>query len=201
MNRKFLKALALVIIFIESIYPILYFFSGNRFGLRGLKNDETLYDPVWNIAFYIHITCGGVALLAGILPLIQRIRLKNITLHRKSGQVYVLFTLLSSVAGIYMGFFATGGLISSLGFISLGVLWLTVTTFAYLAIKNHNILLHQRLMIYSYAACLAGVSLRIWLPLLIILLNDFTIAYRIVAWLSWVPNILIAFILTKNTQQ
>lgn len=40
-------------------------------------------------------------------------------------------------------------------------------------------------------ADLAGVTLRIWIPLLIIAHDgQFLPAYRWVAWLSWVPNAL-----------
>jgi len=49
-------------------------------------------------------------------------------------------------------------------------------------------------MIYSYAECFAAVTLRIWLPLLTLVLGEFLTAYRIVAWLCWVPNILFAYI-------
>ncbi len=47
--------------------------------------------------------------------------------------------------------------------------------------------------IYSYAASFAAVTLRIWLPLLTIAFQDFVVAYRIVAWLCWVPNIAFAY--------
>jgi len=53
-------------------------------------------------------------------------------------------------------------------------------------------------MIYSYAACFAAVTLRIWLPLLMITLGDYLFAYRIVAWLCWVPNIIAAYFIVKT---
>jgi hypothetical protein len=45
-------------------------------------------------------------------------------------------------------------------------------------------------MLVSYSLIFAAVTLRIELPLLIIAFGDFTPAYRVVAWLSWVPNLL-----------
>jgi hypothetical protein len=54
------------------------------------------------------------------------------------------------------------------------------------------------MMIYSYAACLAAVTLRIYLPLLAFAFNDFIKAYLLVAWLSWVPNLLVAFYINKR---
>ena len=47
-------------------------------------------------------------------------------------------------------------------------------------------------MLRSYSLIFGAVMLRIWLPLLIIAHGgEFIPAYRIVAWLAWVPNILL----------
>ncbi|MBT8185644.1 MAG: DUF2306 domain-containing protein, partial [Eudoraea sp.] len=56
-----------------------------------------------------------------------------------------------------------------------------------------DIQVHQAFMIYSYAACFAAVTLRFWLPILSYAFGDFVTAYRIVAWLCWVPNMIFAF--------
>ena len=46
-------------------------------------------------------------------------------------------------------------------------------------------------MLRSYGLIFAAVTLRIWLPLLIIAHEgQFLPAYRWVAWVSWVPNLL-----------
>jgi hypothetical protein len=48
-------------------------------------------------------------------------------------------------------------------------------------------------MLRSYALIFAAVTLRIWLPLLIMAYGgQFLPAYRWVAWISWVPNALFA---------
>ena len=54
------------------------------------------------------------------------------------------------------------------------------------------------MMIYSYAACFAAVTLRIWLPILTSILGEFLSAYRIVAWLCWVPNLIVAYIISNT---
>ena len=54
------------------------------------------------------------------------------------------------------------------------------------------------IMVYSYAACFAAVTLRLWLPFLIAVFHDFETAYVIVAWLCWVPNLIVANYLTKR---
>jgi fatty acid desaturase len=71
---------------------------------------------------------------------------------------------------------------------------------AFVNIKNKKIEKHQKMMIYSYAACFAAVTLRIWLPLLIIVFGSFITAYTIVAWLCWVPNLIVAILITRRLE-
>lgn len=174
------------------LYPLLYFFLDRQFGLLASKSDELLADVFWNVGFYGHILLGGLALMIGWVQFSKKMRSRNLNLHRNLGKVYVIAAIISGTCGIFIAFNATGGLITTLGFMCLGVVWLYTTVKAYFAIRKGDIQLHQGMMIYSYAACFAAVTLRIWLPLLTIAFGDFTIAYRIVAWLCWVPNIIFA---------
>lgn len=89
-------------------------------------------------------------------------------------------------------------MIPSSGFVSLGVIWFSTTLWAYLLIRKRRIDQHQKMMIYSYAACFAAVTLRLWLPILIPIFGDFIIAYKIVAWLCWVPNMAVAYLITRK---
>ena len=178
---------------VVGLYPLLYFALDREFGLLASKSDALLTNTLWNIGFYGHILFGGLALLIGWAQFSKKLRNANLNRHRRIGRVYVTAALLSGICGIYIGFFATGGLISSLGFIGLGLVWLFTTSKAYFAIRKRDLSLHQGMMIYSYAACFAAVTLRIWLPLLVFTIGDFVVAYRYVAWLCWVPNIIFAF--------
>jgi len=182
------------------LYPSLYLFIKRTFGLLGSKSPELLESTLWNTMFYAHIFLGGLALLVGWIQFSESIRRKRINFHRNIGKLYVISVIISGVASLYIGYFATGGLVTSLGFISLGVLWLYTTIGAYIAIKNRQLKRHQELMIYSYAACFAAVTLRIWLPLLTALFDGaFLPAYKIVAWLCWVPNIIVAYFIVRKT--
>jgi uncharacterized membrane protein len=169
-----------------------------KFGLLNSKSIELLTDTFWNIGFYTHIIFGGIALLVGWTQFSPKMREWSIELHRKVGKVYVIAVLLSSLAGIYIGFFATGGLVSSAGFICLGIIWFYTTLKAYLYIKHGKIEPHQKMMVYSYAACFAAVTLRIWLPVLTIIYGDFSKAYLVVAWLCWIPNLIVAYLITRR---
>jgi len=198
MIKKFSWILFTVLATLVGLYPAIYLFLDRKFGLLASKTDELLADPIWNIGFYTHIFLGGLALLIGWTQFSSKLRNKNIAVHRMTGKVYVVSVLVSSIAGIYIGIFATGGLVPSMGFISLGVIWFYTTLMAYLYIRNKQILQHQKMMIYSYAACFAGVTLRIWLPILGIIFGDFITAYTIVAWLCWVPNLMVAYFITRK---
>ncbi len=184
-----------------SLYPLLYIyygFEGTDVGLRQSKSLELLASTLWNIGFYGHIIFGGIALFTGWSQFSKKLRTKRLQLHRNLGKIYVGSVLLSGLCGVGIAFFATGGWIPALGFTLLGLVWLYTTISAYTAIRKGDLSLHQGMMIYSYAACFAAVTLRLWLPLLQFVLGEFLIAYKIVAWLCWVPNILFASFLVKR---
>jgi uncharacterized membrane protein len=179
------------------LYPIIYFIIDRRFGLLASKTTELLADNLWNTMFYVHIILGGIALLIGWLQFNKQLRIRRKQLHRNIGKIYISCCLISGIAGFYIALHATGGIIPKLGFVSMAIVWFFTTLFGFTAIKNGNIEKHQKLMIYSYAACFSAVTLRIWLPILTISLDSFLSAYRIVAWLSWVPNIIVAYFIIK----
>lgn len=175
------------------LYPLLYLFVDREFGLLASKDESLLSNVFWNIGFYGHIIFGGIALLVGWVQFSRKMRTRYLDAHRLMGKIYVLSVIVSGVCGVYIGFYATGGFVSSVGFIALGIFWLFTTIRAYQAVRKGDIELHQGYMVYSYALCFAAVTLRIWLPLLSIAFGDFVSAYRLVAWLCWVPNVIFAY--------
>ncbi|EZH71720.1 membrane protein [Aquimarina atlantica] len=197
MIKKIIQVIFALLGTIIGLYPFLYF-TAPKFGLLSSKESELLTDIVWNIAFYNHIFLGGIALLTGWIQFNKKIRVSRLELHKRIGKIYVITVFISGISGIYIGLFATGGVIASLGFISLGILWVYTTAKGYWYAKTTQIIQHQTMMYYSYAACFSAVTLRIWLPVLIMLIGDFIIAYRIVAWLCWIPNLIFAYYLVSK---
>ena len=183
------------------LYPYSYLILERTFGLLASKPTELLQDTLWNVMFYTHILLGGFALMIGWSQFSKKWRIKYVKWHRRIGTAYVITAVLSGSSGLYIAYFATGGLVSVLGFASLAVIWLFTTIKAFIAIKNGRIIEHQKLMIFSYATCFAAVTLRIWLPILSAAFGSFIPAYRIVAWLCWVPNIIVAFFIVRNLKQ
>ncbi len=198
MAQKIAKIIIALLAIAIGLYPALYFIKERTFGLLSSKSSELLASIFWNIAFYTHITFGGIALLVGWLQFNTKLRLNRVKVHRNIGKVYTIAVLCSSLAGISIGFFATGGIIPATGFVCLGITWFSTTFLAYTTIRKGRVEPHRKLMIYSYAACFAAVTLRIWLPLLINITGDFMIAYPIVAWLCWVPNVIVAYFIVRK---
>lgn len=192
MMRPALWALFVFLCVAIGLYPAIYFFVDRHFGLLFTKSDTLLASALWNTGFYTHIIFGGLALLAGWSQFSARLRKQRPALHRNLGKIYIGAVLLAGLAGIGIGTQATGGQVSAAGFMSLGVIWLYTTVSAYRHIRAGRVDEHQKMMVYSYAACFAAVTLRLWMPILVPLFGDFVPAYRVVAWLCWVPNLAVA---------
>jgi uncharacterized membrane protein len=197
--KKFFWILMAVLAILIGLYPATYFLVDRTFGLLSTKSEALLSDVLWNIAFYIHIVLGAVALMTGWTQFSTQWRIQHLTLHRAVGKVYVSSMTLSALAGIYIGLFATAGLVAVLGFVSLGIVSLVSTVSAYQEARRGHIEKHQSRMVYSYALCFAAVTLRLWLPLLSFCMGGFEQAYRIVAWLCWVPNMVAAVWINRHS--
>ena len=155
----------------------------------------------WKINFYTHVTVGGIPLLIGWTQFSSKLRAKYMAAHRLIGKIYVITFLITSLAGFFIAFYATGGFIPALGFGTVALIALFTTSKAYLDIRKGDIKSHQKMMIYSYACCLAAVSLRIWQPLLTVSLDSFELSYPISAWASWLLNLGIAYLIVRRNEK
>ncbi|MDC8002503.1 DUF2306 domain-containing protein [Aureisphaera galaxeae] len=178
-----------------SFYPIQYLLADEPVALLRSKSPELLNSALYQITFYLHITFGGIALLIGWLQFSKKLRRKYMNLHRAIGKIYVLSVLISGIPGFYIALHATGGLSPKLGFSIGAVFWIILTYLGYTTVRKGNIEAHRKFMIYSYAGTFGAVTLRLWLPLLILIFGEFVKAYQMVAWLSWIPNLAVAYLI------
>jgi uncharacterized membrane protein len=185
------------------LYPLSYYIVDMRSGgLLHSKPKELLATSFYIPVFYIHITFGGVALLTGWSQFSKRLRDRNLRLHRLLGKIYVGSVMLSSIAGLFIAFFASGGIASVLGFGALALLWLLSVVKAYTSILKKDIRQHESWMIRNYALAFAAVTLRVYLPFSQAVLHaDFLTSYRIISWLCWLPNLLIAQMIVRKRSQ
>jgi uncharacterized membrane protein len=140
----------------------------------------------------MHLLCGAVALGVGAWQLKDSIRARRPRVHRWMGRVYVVAVLLGGTGGLVLATRSMFGMVSHLGFGALAVLWLGTTTVGYLSIRSGNRAAHRRWMLRSYALTFAAVTLRLYLLLGGVLGLPFPETYQAVAWLCWVPNLLVA---------
>jgi hypothetical protein len=148
------------------LYPLIYYIIDmHGKGLWASKSTELIANTAWHTAFYMHITFGGIALLTGWTQFSQRLRNRYLSTHRMVGKIYVFSVMLSSLAGFYIALFASGGIISTLGFGSLAALWFFTVLKAYTSIIKKEIKQHENWMIRNYALTFAAVTLRIYIPI------------------------------------
>jgi uncharacterized membrane protein len=144
------------------------------------------------IVIAAHIGGSVVAILVGAAQSSRGLRSRFVTAHRLFGRVYVVAVLIGGAAGLVLATNASEGPIAQLGFGSLAVCWIGSTLNAYRYIRVGNKLAHGAWMIRSYSLTMAGVTLRLSLPLLEAAGVEYETAYRVVSWLCWLPNLLVA---------
>lgn len=165
------------------------------------KSAVLLQNIMYRGTFYMHVIFGITALLIGSMQFFPKFRRNNYSLHRTLGKIYVIACLAGGSAGLIIAQFATGGLISTLGFSGLALAWLYTAWKAYQMARQRHFIAHNQWMTRSYALTLAAVTLRIWLPLFTAgFAWDFILSYRFISWFCWVPNILLAeFLITRKS--
>jgi uncharacterized membrane protein len=190
----FIVLLALLV----GVVTSMYLFYGVSEGFLELKSKEVIGSNTWWGFLYTHIATGSLAILIGWMQFRKKMQTRYTQWHRTIGKVYVVSALLCAISGLYIGFYATGGWVAASGFISVAVVYFYTTLQGYLTIRNKQIVAHQNMMTYSYAACLAAVTLRIYIPLSFALEIEYILAYSIIAWMSWLPNLGIAWWVNQN---
>ncbi len=143
------------------------------------------------IALFAHIGLAPVALFVMPFQFSTRLRAKRPGLHRWMGRIYGISIVLAAVAGLSLAMTTEAGSIAAVGFGLLAIVWLATTVWAVWLAMTKRIALHKRWMIRSGALTFAAVTLRLYLPILAMTFG-FETGYSIVAWLCWVPNLLIA---------
>jgi uncharacterized membrane protein len=154
-----------------------------------------------SVAISVHIVGAILTLALGPFQFLSRLRSRHLNVHRWMGRLYLLGVLAGGIAGLYLAPFSYGGMLSHLGFGSLGLLWLTTGLLAYRAIRAKRIEVHRRWMTRNFALTFAGVMLRLWMPVSMAVDIPFDAAYPVVAWLCWVPNLVVAEVIVRSSRR
>lgn len=119
--------------------------------------------------------------------------------HRWNGRLYVLTIILNFIPGVYVSFFATGGWLSTVGFLILNTLWIGTTILGYLYIKRGKVILHSQWMIRSFCLSFANITIYIVVAITYNALNfPYGYSYTTAVWSSWVITLVIAEIFIRK---
>jgi uncharacterized membrane protein len=138
-----------------------------------------------------HAVFSSIALLTGVWQFSSSLRRSRIGVHRWMGRVYCVAVLLGWLTSIPIAMHANFGAIPSAGFLALGAAWIVSTACGYFTIRRGEIALHRQWMMRSYALTAAAITLRLYLPVFPLMGMSFATSYRLIAWLCWVPNLLL----------
>lgn len=156
--------------------------------------------PFYKLAFFTHVYTAVFVLPAGFTQFSGFIRKNFPHVHKYTGWVYAIVVIcLAGPAGFYMGLFANGGITSQVSFCLLAALWIYFTAAAIAKVIRGDIKSHREFLIRSFALTLSALTLRAWKYLLVFLFHPRPMdVYEIVAWLGWIPNLIIAELIIRK---
>ena len=148
----------------------------------------------WYAAFWVHVFTSMLALVAGFTQFFPGVLRRLPRVHRWMGRAYVInVCCITGPASLIMGFYANGGITSRIAFVTLALAWLLTTAFGWRTALQKQWESHRAWMIRSYALTLSAITLRLWKYTLVWLFDPRPMdVYRLVAWLGFVPNLIIA---------
>ncbi len=159
-----------------------------------LQLKQKAVETGWYLpAFYCHIFGSSIILIAGFFQFSKKVY-NNSPLHKALGKLYVFGVLFFASPGAYvMTLFINRGSAVFASFFIQNTLWVIFTLSAWLLVMNGKIDAHIRMMRRSYGLAFAAVTLRFYIWLFTIFGQgvNFPNNYIIIAFLSWIPNLLL----------
>nr|WP_269143603.1 DUF2306 domain-containing protein [Massilia phyllostachyos] len=147
------------------------------------------YRAPW---LFIHAAGAASALLIGAFQFSTRLRARRLAAHRWLGRAYVAGCMVGGVAGLVLAIGASTGSVSTAGFGLLALAWIGTTGLAWRRVLQGRLAEHRSWMVRSFALTLSAVTLRLYLPLAFVLPFPFAASYGAIAFLCWVPNLVLA---------
>ncbi|MFP7494513.1 DUF2306 domain-containing protein [Terribacillus saccharophilus] len=147
---------------------------------------------LWGWMLGVHIVTSIFALVLGPFQLMESIRQKNRLLHKRLGYIYMAGVAGGGLTGLYLAYYATGGVVAQTGFAMLAMCWMITIFLAIRAAVQRNIVQHRQWTMINYSLTFAAVTLRIWLGIFTLLFGpaQYEIYYAYIAWICWVPNVI-----------
>lgn len=198
---SFWIASVVVLLFLAYVFIQYGIYRPEQGAMGGAK--KQIADFPWNtwvVILYVHIVTGSLALAAGPVQFLPFAGVKRKALHRGLGKLYVTAIFLSVPAGIYLAFYATGGLASTIAFLALNAAWFATTYIGLRKVLGKNIAAHKEWMQRSYAVTLVFVTFRALLPLSSLAFG-FETGFPIGVWAALICNLAVAEMLIRRRRK
>jgi hypothetical protein len=154
-------ALLIVKVAVEVMLGYASYFPPN-FGSDFLRGREGYFFGMYQWAFYSHIASGPTALLAGIVLLSDRFRLRFPKWHRNLGRCHTVNVLcVVTPSGLWMAYHASTGTIAAIGFAILAVLTGTCIALGWRAAVKRQFAVHRRWMWRCFLLLCSAVLVRL----------------------------------------
>ena len=177
-------------------------YAAMRSGVSFLQTKENIYHlRYWRVSFYTHVFTSSLVLIAGFTQFSSWLLHRRPAVHRIMGWTYlVVVIIISGPAAFVMALYANGGWAARISFTLLATLWLTFTFLAGYFVIRKKFALHGANMFLSYSLTLSAITFRgyTWLAHVINLPVNARNFYALDAWVSWVPNLVVALILIRR---
>jgi hypothetical protein len=177
-------------------------YTAMRSDVDFLQTKQNVYHiGYWRISFYIHVFTSCLVLVAGFTQFNPWLLRRRPRIHRWMGWAYLVTVVgISGPAAFMMAWHANGGLPARTSFTLLAFLWVVFTGYAgWMAIRR-KFAAHGAFMVRSYALTLSAITLRVYtyISVYLPLYASPKDIYITTAWLSWVPNLIIAELLIRR---
>ncbi len=182
-----------VLIFITAINYIDFEPVGFLIG----KSETIRNSRVFRLSFMTHIFSAPIALFLSAIQIQAWIRTKSLNFHSKMGNIYLfLVFFLAAPSGLVLAWYSEPRVCFSI----LAISWWVFTYLGYKAIKSNTITKHKHWMYRGFSLIISAILLRLYLGIYTatneVPLSEF--GYQLIAWLSWVPNLMFVEILIRT---
>jgi uncharacterized membrane protein len=179
----------LVAVYIIVLYVVM---DPTKYSFMEAKmNINQISFSLWKSIFYAHIIIGFASLALGTIQFTKDPQGSGNN-HKIIGMIYTTSIFINALIVPYLAYYATGGLPSSIAFLTLDTLWLVTTWVGVWRMAQGKSHLHREWMQRSYALTLVFVTFRLLLSLLSLLMpENVELAYPISIVTAMVVNLIV----------
>jgi uncharacterized membrane protein len=139
----------------------------------------------------LHMVIAPIPLLIGPFQFIPSLRARHPKVHRYLGRIYVVTCVIAGLGALAIAPHASGGPVAGWGFGILAVLWIGTALGGWWAAVRRKFDLHRLLMRASYALTFGAVTLRLQIPIGLMLgYHSYSEMSVWLAYTSWIPNVI-----------